>query len=258
MKNVKQKDHEIIDLDYQPTSFYTLPNDTLAVAVYETKDFNMKKYLQIYDKEFKLVKKIEKINNETFSPRFLTSNGKDSIFITDVLDNQIIKTDLDFNFVKQFGSTGSTNHQLDCPNGISFHKNFIFVCDTNNHRIQKLTEDLVFEESYPLKLKPFNIQIVNNIACIEPTLGSVRLFNLDPFLCIRKIFSFAAPIAVFNSWFFIYTNESKSIQCYNLNGDLVEKKDMEIDENILENYPMVYFNKHLIIGTRETKKLIIF
>ena len=95
MKNIKQNDYEIIDLDYQPTSFCTLPNETLVMAVNETSGY-MTRNVNIYDKEFKSFKKIKRINNKTFSPRFVTSNAKNFIFIT---DNQIIKTDMDFNFV---------------------------------------------------------------------------------------------------------------------------------------------------------------
>jgi hypothetical protein len=266
MKNVKQKDHEIIDLDFQPTSFYSLPNDTLVIFGYETKDRDMTKYLRIYDIEFKLIKKIYTINNKTFSPRFLTSNDKNSIFITDIFDtHQIIKTDIHFNFVKQFGSTGSTNHQLDCPYGISFYKNSIFVCDENNHRIQKFSEDLVFEKSYPLKFNPMLIQITNNVAAVQPhrTVYSnfLLIINLDPFLLIKRIESLDGPITAFNSWIYIYQISEQSIHCFNINGDLVEKKDFNLRKDAISNFSRHFslcgFNKHLIIGINMTNKLII-
>ena len=220
-------------------------------------EFELIYYLQIYDKEFKLIREIDRINNEKFHPKCLTSNGKNSIFITDVIENEIIKTDFNFNFVKRFKSTDLTIQELKCPYGITYYENSIFVCDSDELRIQRFTEDLVFKKSYPLNFKPCSIQIVNNIACIEyPNgLASVGLFNLEPFSFIKLIENVEGPITAINSWFYIYNYKFKSIQCYNINGDIVEKKDIEINENFLTgNYPLSlgYINKRMIIGTSKT------
>ena len=49
METVETKNRKIIDLDFEPRSFHTLPNGNLVI----TSSF----YLKIYDKEFKLFKK---------------------------------------------------------------------------------------------------------------------------------------------------------------------------------------------------------
>ena len=62
------------------------------------------KALKIYDKDFKLIKTIDKINNKTFYQTYLTSNGRDSIYSTDVIIHKIIQTDFYFHFIKTIQS----------------------------------------------------------------------------------------------------------------------------------------------------------
>ena len=67
-----------------------------------------------------------------------TENNKQ--YYTD-MKNHCIRTGSSF-----VGSKGSAELQFDSPAGIAFnrHDNNIYVCDTNNHRIQVLTEELEF------------------------------------------------------------------------------------------------------------------
>ena len=171
------KSFHIVDLGFEPTSFNALPNGSLVIASLEWKA------LKIYDRELKLIKTIDKINNKTFAPQYLTSNGKNSVYLSDRIGHKIIQTDLDFNFIKQFGGEGSSNQQFKFPLGITFHKDSIYVCDSNNKRIQKLSVDLTYQESYPLKFKPWNIKIIKNVACIrsngEPFI--ISLYHTFPF-----------------------------------------------------------------------------
>ena len=102
IESIDVENHRTIDLGFIPTSSFTLPNGNLVIASYESAD------LKIYDSEFKLIKRVDKINNRKFNPKYLTSNGKNSIYLTDCSAHQIIQTDLDFNFIKQFGSEGSS------------------------------------------------------------------------------------------------------------------------------------------------------
>ncbi len=242
-----------MDLGFQPCSFHAPSNGNLVIASLESKA------LKIYDKEFKLIKTIDKINNQTFSPLYLTSNGKNSIYITNYIENQIIQTDLDFNFIKQFGGKGSTNQQLDYPRGITFHENSIYVCDVNNNRIQKLSEDLIYQESYPLNFKPRNIKIIINVACIrsfdEPI---ISLYQLNPFSFKCEISNCNCEIYSIHSWFYVSNIFDKRIECYDINGNLVGYKVLE---NVYEEaeiyYSFGYFNNKFIIGNRESKYLKI-
>ena len=90
----------------------------------------------------------------------LSSNGQNSIYLTDEFNNQINQTDFDFNFIKQFGSKGTTNQQFDFPLGIEFYEDPVYVCDSINKPIQKLSEYLVYQAWYPINFKPWNIKII--------------------------------------------------------------------------------------------------
>ena len=81
IESIDVENHRTIDLGFIPASFYSLPNGNLVIASNGPPD------LKIYDKEFKLIKTFDKINNKTFRPQYLTSNVKNSIYITDRLNN---------------------------------------------------------------------------------------------------------------------------------------------------------------------------
>jgi len=190
---IKDKDCLIVDLGFSPRSFHTLPNGNLVIAGKEPfhtlpngdVTFFDHGFLKIYDKKFKLLKTIDKINHRTFNPQYLTSTGKDSIYLTDLKNNQIIQTDFDFNFIKQFGSKGSSNQQLNLPLGITFNEDSIYICDYGNERIQKLSQNLNYQETYPLKSNPRDIKIIKNCACIMSNVmihGGIKLYYLNPFL----------------------------------------------------------------------------
>jgi DNA-binding beta-propeller fold protein YncE len=136
--NVKAiKDYAYQSLAFEPTSFYILPTGNLVIASWKSQ------FLKIYNDKLIQIEMIDKINKNTFASHFLTSNGTNSIYITDCAADQIIKTDLDFNFITQFGSAGTSNQQLNYPLGITFHDNSIYVCDSDNKRIQKLNNGIL-------------------------------------------------------------------------------------------------------------------
>ena len=66
---------------------------------------------------------------------------------------------MDINFIKQFGMKGSTFQQFDWSLGITFHEDSVYVCDIYNKRIQKLSQDFNYQETYPLNIFPSNIKI---------------------------------------------------------------------------------------------------
>ena len=81
MNTSEAENHHTFDLEFISTSFYTHPNGNLVIASHESK------FLKIYDSVFKFIKTIDKINNNTFYPQYLISNNKNSIYITDRLNN---------------------------------------------------------------------------------------------------------------------------------------------------------------------------
>ena len=247
-KNIVQ-DEIVQHLGFEPTPFFILPNANIAITSSKSN------VLKIYDSDFTLVKTIDKINNKTFSPRYLISNCKSSIYLTDGLNSQIIQTDLDFNFIKQFGSKGSSNQQLDNPCGIEFYENSVYVCDKENKRIQKLSEDLVFQESYPLNFKPENIKITKNVACIRSAVSGYlsSLYQLNPFSFKTRMGTRDSEIYSINSWFYVFNELDERIECYDINGNLVGVDSfVKIFEDSKQLHSFGYFNNNwLIIGRKK-------
>ena len=69
-ESINDKDNQIVDLGFEPTSFDALPNGNLVICSHESKA------LKIYDKKFQLNVTIDKTNITTFHPTYLASNGK--------------------------------------------------------------------------------------------------------------------------------------------------------------------------------------
>ena len=253
MDTIETRDYQVIDLDYLPDTIYTLLNGNLAVTCRELK------ILRIYDSKFRFIKRIYKINNKSFNPEYLTSNGKDLIYVTDPCADKIIQTDLNFNFIKQFGSKGSSNQQLDKPTGLTFYENSVYVCDKKNKRIQKLSEDLIYQGSYPLNFKPWNIKIIKNIACIRSA-GSayISLYQLNPFSFKTLISKSNFEIYSINSWFYVCNNFDKKIECYDINGHLEQEKQLEnLSEDGDKYFSLCSHDNRFMIGLRRALKILL-
>ena len=67
--------------------------------------------------------------------------------------------DLNLNQLKQFGSQGSGNNQLNYPFGFCCHGDYVYICDYNNKRIQILTLDFDYVNTIQLDgLCPIRVQ----------------------------------------------------------------------------------------------------
>ncbi len=64
------------------------------------------------------------------------------LFYSDVLQNRLVKSDMNGRIVASTGEKGSLPSQFKFPNGIRVINNQIFVCDTNNGRIKVYDTDL--------------------------------------------------------------------------------------------------------------------
>ncbi len=165
---------------------------------------------------------------------------------------------MNFNYVNHFGGKGFTNKRLDKPKAIDYYENSIYVCDRKNKRIQKISEELKFQKSYPLNFEPFSIKIHNNVCCVKGN-TFVVIYYLNPFSFKIKINNIYSKICSNISWFYVFNKTCKSIECYDINGNLVGVKGLENGalQNEEKNRLIGFFNKKLIIGMQKTKKLLV-
>lgn len=185
-------------------------------------------HLALYNKSFQFVKKITHFNGKKFIPLSITSDTwKDFIYIADGKLNRIIKVDKDLCITKTMGSTGSSENQFNVPKAICFSSWLLFICDEKNKRIQRYTDNLVFEKSFNFMHEPNSIKCSNNRACVlfmEPSQSSyINIYNLSNFNLLGSC-KHGGKIIELNELFYKFCNsDSTSICCYDSNGLLIDK-----------------------------------
>ena len=209
-----------------------------------------RKGLTWFDKSYKLIKRIESINGEVFQPFGVATNDKNMIYISDWLNNRIIKTDCEFNQIGIFGGTkGSQRNELNGPWGIAYHNESLYVCDHFNSRIQKLSSDLKLEQSHTLSVLPYDIKISNNYACVR-CYHSINFYELSTFKLLHSYHRdlTIGSISEIHSKFCEYYDGI--MYYYKENGELSEKVEAnnfgEINLKIGKN-GIAYFNDIVVL-----------
>ena len=67
-----------------------------------------------------------------------------NIYITDVINNNLLKFDKTGKLLKLVGREGSGEGEFDSPVGLTVVGDEVIVCEASNHRLQVFTSDLVF------------------------------------------------------------------------------------------------------------------
>ena len=101
-----------------------------------------------------------------------------------------------------------------------------------------------------------NIKITKNVACIRSFDNPIiSLYQLNPFSFKCKISNGNCEIFSIHSWFYVINEFDKRIECYDINGNLVDYKGLEnvYEEEAEIYYSFGYFNNRFIIGNRESK-----
>ena len=201
------------------------PNDILIIDDQIIVAGSYYNFLAIYDKQFNLVKIIDTINGETFSPIAVASNLEDRIiFICEDLKDRILMIDFDFNFIKSVDWCGQENNQFNFfYRDICYKNECLYICDTDNKRVQIYSKDLVLVKSIELDYKPWKIEASNSIICVNTFCATVHFYNLNDFSFIRSYEHGDGRISKINSCFYELINETKSVYCYDENGILKEE-----------------------------------
>lgn len=230
-----------------------LPNGNLALFSWETGQ------VMIMNKEFKVIEVIEELNGKTFNPMSVCTNGKDRIYMGDYYNRQIIMTDFNFNFIK-YSNILSTDLS-SYPRGLCFNDNFIYVCDQSTNRIHRFDSELETHHSFAIDIKPKQIKISGNIACVSSLSTYVCFYDTKTFNLIEKYIGHGGNIFELNGNFYEYSNKQKILFIYDENGIIIEEiKNLEISNFIKDDsfHGIVYHNGKIIFSSGYSKKLIIF
>lgn len=217
----------------------------------------------LYDKNFKLIKQVNRLNNLSFKPYSVTSNiDENKVYICDHSNNRIFMIDSELNYKSVFGGKcGKQNEQFDCPLGIDYFKNFVFICDSRNKRIQKLTNNLTFSSSYTLSYLPWQIKIGDSLACVRDLLYSnIYFHDVNTFQIKLNYSGHNGSISMVNSYFYEYYYQNKTLYCYDQNGKLHEEIQMNsLNSTQFHSWSSIALIDNQFVWTSQpSKKLIIF
>ena len=118
--------------------------------------------------------------------------SQNKVFVIQVFGHCINMYELEGKLIKSFGSKGNGEAQFNRPNGldVSDRNNNIYVCDSDNHRIQILTKELKYHSvlgvdllEYPKDVKVTRDRVLV-LAVSDPC---VFVFNSDHVLTNRLI-----------------------------------------------------------------------
>ncbi len=252
---------KIIELDVKPYYIINYPNNKILSSSYQDS------CLSLYDENFVLIKRIDKINEEALSPLGITLNKTDGkLFISDKYLNKIFRTDFEFNYINSVGSYGTDIMKFNVPIDICFKNGYLYVCDFKNKRLQLFDSELEFIKILKLEYMPWKIEASNSILCLASGYTSLGIYfyHIENLSLLRKFDHGMCRISEINSRFYEFESKSKNIFCYDETGNLEKKISFvsdTFDYNCLENIvdgSLISLNKTLLMTSFDEKKLIMF
>ena len=243
----------MVDLKDDPIDFCILPNENILFANYfSSKD------LTLYDQNFIFIKNITKINDYEIRPFSLETNKKDRIYINNFCKT-IIMTDLDFNYLNEFGSNAN---EIIGAFFMLFHNQILYICDIKDKFIIKLDSyTLQLKSKIYLDIKPAQIQIINNLASI--TCGnSIYFYDIIDFNLKHK-YDKSAQTTVLDHKFLCIVSNQLSINTFIFNkyGNINESITFNhsiVGENNENSFTIMKAHTNKLFVKRGEKKMLLF
>ncbi|KAI6660171.1 PEP-CTERM domain protein [Oopsacas minuta] len=145
--------------------------------------------VKVFDSTAKYIFKFGDSNGEgkMFSPRSLVI-CRSRILITH--DHDILNYNLDGEFISRIGKHGKGELEFDIPWGIAINESNddIYICDSNNNRIQILSQDFQFESQFGSFKYPCDVKLSKEyIYVLDTSNPCIHLFNHNHILQKRII-----------------------------------------------------------------------
>ena len=148
----------------------------------------------------------------------------------------ILVYQLDGKFVSSIGGEGSGKLQFNCPWGLSANEsnNDIYICDSNNHRIQIISENLQFKSEFGKDTLryPRDVKLTQqHIYVLDESNPCIHVYNYNHVL-IKSMISRGRRNQITHSVFFFidrYGNilitdiSSSNISIFNSNSEIIHK-----------------------------------
>jgi hypothetical protein len=249
---------EIVELDVTPWDILALSNNQIISSNRSSK------CITIYDHNLNLIRKVSKINGEDFESAGIEINEEEkTLFISDILKHQVLKTDFDLNKIKSCGEKGNNFNQFDLPVGICFRNNYLYICDFNNSRVQILTNNLEYVNSIKVEYNPWTIKASKSksILCVESySPAGLYVYNLKNMCLLYKYNHDQCRLSEIDSFIYEFNRKSHKVYCYDKNGKLENEILLSDASNLTDNFDgaLIYFNGKLIMTCYGKKKFIRF
>ena len=242
----------------QPIGIVCLPDNQIVCISHK------ENLITVYDQNFNLMKNINILNDQPLDPIGIALNKEDEqLYIIENTKHRIIMADLDFNFIKYFGSQGCGNLEFDFPVDIYFKNSSIYVCDYDNKRIQIFNKDLEFTSTLKIDYNPWKIKVSSRLVCVKSITGEIYFYNLTDLSLHRKYNNEICRISEYNSCFYEFVFNTKKLHFYDKHGDLKEELKIENFGQYLTNGDFwdgafIDFKGDLLMLSQSERKVIKF
>lgn len=200
--------------------------------------------LTVYDDNFRV---LHKKNTPSIS---VTTDMVSKVYL--LSDFNIKITDFELNEIQSISTYLSGYYQFNEPTDICYSNKSLYICDTNNKRIQVLINEQLDFKSFNLDYKPHKIKIAGCTACVTPfNIKCLYFYDLETFMLKNKYNHHCGILSVINDQFYEYCNKIRSFNCYNNEGLLLEKFEVTAPfDSLLEKNKdgqLTLFNQDLLI-----------
>jgi hypothetical protein len=222
-------------MDIKGTDVAALPNGHIMVSCYDSGAIN------IYDKDFNLIKKVTSINNQTFKCLSSTTNNKDKIFIADHANNRVIMAHLNFEYINSC--------TIRRPFYICFDK-CLYTCGYDESKIFKHDENLNLIQSFSLTMQPWQIK-VNYEKAIVSSPSSIQIYDSFTFTNIFasiNIPSYSGDICLFSD--LLINSQGSDFHFYDMQGKLIKKIENVITSSSSSYHGFTLIASKLIVAKR--------
>jgi hypothetical protein len=249
---LKSKRSKTIELNTRVYQMNILPNNILLICGRNS--------INLYDKYFKLIKTINKINNIAIKPYFVSTNENDRVFISEMTNTRIIVTDLDLNFIKY-----SQSSFLSSCYASAFKDDYLYVCDFIDSKICRFESDIEERVYFKLDRPPWDIKILNNTACVgdgdqfQNYSFSFYSLNDNSFSLLKRYDRLFGSTLAYNGYFYHLLNTSKIFYIYNDKGEFLKRISTNAFDDIDRSIggDIVYLNGNFLVSTINSRKIIV-
>ena len=252
LSRIRKQPQRAFELDFNPCNACELGPDYMLCCD------NNNKRLVVFDKSFKIIKSIDRLDGQQISTLGIITNNSNKVFISDYQSCKVHATDFNFRIIKTFGTEtpGNDTNSLSHPYDLFYYNESLYICDCRNQRILKVNDDLIFQESYNLNYQPWQIKIANNTACVRANNSVLYFYDLPMFSLRYKYTDHDGPVCVYNSFFYEFSEKHKKIFCFDWNGKLDDSVEINLGVDALHtSYRIAVLNEEFIISAR--RKLIV-